>query len=64
MQSNDLKIFDRNEALKALKNGCKRALLDYDLRGANLDFSCCPLWCGSLQVKADKRFACQLMRSI
>lgn len=31
-----------------------------DLCAANLDYSCYPLWCGSLQVKADKRLACQL----
>ena len=31
-----------------------------DLRGADLDYSCYPLWCGSLHLKADKRFACQL----
>ena len=31
-----------------------------DLRGADLDYSCYPLWCGSLHLKADKRLACQL----
>ena len=31
-----------------------------DLRGANLDYSCYPLWCGSLHLKANKRLACQL----
>ena len=31
-----------------------------DLSGANLDYSCYPLWCGSLHLKADKRLACQL----
>lgn len=31
-----------------------------DLRGADLDYSCWPLWCGSLDVKVDKRIACQL----
>ena len=31
-----------------------------DLRGADLDFSCWPLWCGSLRIKTDKRLACQL----
>ena len=35
-------------------------LRDADLRGANLDYSCYPLWCGSLHLKADKRLACQL----
>lgn len=31
-----------------------------DLRGANLDYSCWPLWCGSLDVKVDARIARQL----
>ncbi len=31
-----------------------------DLRGADFDFSCWPLWCGSLDVKVDKRIAAQL----
>ena len=32
-----------------------------DLRGAELDFSCWPLWCGSINVKIDKRIFCQLL---
>jgi hypothetical protein len=41
-------------------------LRDADLRGAdlscaNLDFSCWPLWCGSLGVKVDKKIAVQLL---
>ena len=35
-------------------------LNDADLRGADLDYSCYPLWCGSLHLKANKRLACQL----
>ena len=31
-----------------------------DLRWADLDFSVWPLWCGSKQVKVDKRIASQL----
>ena len=114
------KQFDRAEVLELLEKGCKKAILDYDLRGAdlsdadlnhadlnhadlsdadlnhadlnhanlrganlrganlrgadlrgadlrgadlndaNLDYSCYPLWCGSLHLKADKRLACQL----
>jgi hypothetical protein len=69
------KQFDRAEVLKLLKDGCKKAILDYDLRGADLsdanlrgadlrgadlDYSCYPLWCGSLHFKADKRLACRL----
>ena len=32
-----------------------------DLRGADFDLSCWPLWCGSLNVKIDKRIFCQLL---
>ena len=31
------------------------------LRGANLDFSCWPLWCGSLGVRADTQLVGQLL---
>ena len=31
-----------------------------DLRGADLDYSCWPLWCGTMRVKMDKRLAAQL----
>lgn len=31
-----------------------------DLRDASLDYSCWPLWCGSLDVKVDRRIAAQL----
>ena len=31
-----------------------------DLCGANLDYSCWPLWCGSLDVRVCKRIAAQL----
>ena len=31
-----------------------------DLRDANLDFSCWPLWCGSRNVRVDRRIAQQL----
>lgn len=31
-----------------------------DLQGIDLDFSCWPLWCGSLDVKVDRRIAAQL----
>ena len=31
-----VKEFNREEVLELLKNGCKKALLDYDLSGANL----------------------------
>lgn len=35
-------------------------LREADLRGAGLDYSCWPLWCGSLDVRVCKRIAAQL----
>jgi hypothetical protein len=35
-----------------------------DLRGANIDFSSCPLWCGSKDVKVDNRIVFQLAAHI
>ena len=32
-----------------------------DLTGANIDFSCWPLWCGSIGVNVDVKIARQLM---
>lgn len=31
-----------------------------DLRYADVDYSCLPLWCGSLHIKVDKRIAAQI----
>ena len=44
---------------------CDADLRDADLReadlcGANLDYSCWPLWCGSNRVKVDAKIAAQL----
>ena len=36
-------------------------LSEANLRGVDIDFSCWPLWCGSLNVKIDKRIFCQLL---
>lgn len=32
-----------------------------NLRGANIDFSCLPLWCGSLRVHFDNRQMIQIL---
>lgn len=40
---------------------CRANLRGADLRGANLDYSCFPLWCGSLGVHIDDRLAIQLL---
>lgn len=36
-------------------------LCDANLHRADLDYSCFPIWCGSLTVKIDKRVFCQLL---
>lgn len=36
-------------------------LIDAHLYGADLDYSCLPLWCGSLKAKIDKRIFCQIL---
>jgi len=43
-------------------NGAK--LNDAELNHANLDFSVWPLWCGSFDVKVDKKIAAQLIYHI
>lgn len=39
---------------------CRAVLREANLRGADLDYSCWPLWCGSLDVKVDAKIARQL----
>lgn len=41
-------------------NLCGESLSGADLSEADLDFSCWPLWCGSLHAKIDRRIAAQL----
>jgi hypothetical protein len=60
-----VKPFNRKEVLELLRNGCKKAVLDFDLQNADLqnadlDFSCLPLKCGGLKWHIDKRIARQL----
>lgn len=49
-------ILDKHKKWLNSEDGGERA----DLRGADLDYSCWPLWCGSLDVKVDARIARQL----
>lgn len=59
-------ILDKHRKwLRGKEGGEKANLLGADLRGVNLrgadlDYSCWPLWCGSLDVKVDARIARQL----
>lgn len=56
--------FDKGKLIALLNSGEKDLpganLRGADLLGANLDFSCLPLWCGGLGWKIDKRIACQI----
>ena len=49
-----------NRATLCEANLCGANLREANLHGANLDYSCWPLWCGSLDVKVDARIARQL----
>lgn len=42
-------------------NGKYANLRDANLRGADVDYSCLPLWRGSLHMKVDKRIAAQIV---
>lgn len=62
----DLRKADLNGADLRGANLRRADLRRADLRGADLsdadlEFSCWPLWCGSLNVKIDKRIFCQLL---
>ena len=47
------------------ENGGERADLRYaDLSGANLDYSCFPLWCGGTDFKCDDKLILQLLAHI
>lgn len=56
----DLRRADLREANLREANLRGTDLRRADLRGADLDYSCWPLWCGSMDVKVCKRIAAQL----
>jgi len=56
----DLREANLREANLQRANLQEANLQGANLQEANLDFSCWPLWCGSLRVEADKRLAVQL----
>ena len=62
MEENQLKnVLELHRKWINKEPGGERAdLRGADLRGANLDYSCWPLWCGSLDVRVCKRIAAQL----
>lgn len=51
------------ESIKAAVEKAVKAYVDLrgaNLRGANLDYSCLPLWCGSKAMKVDAIIAAQV----
>lgn len=44
--------------------GHRANLQDANLQGANLDFSCWPLWCGSRNVRVDMLVVYQLLAHV
>ena len=57
----DLSEADLSGAYLYRANLYRADLCGADLCGANLDFSCWPLWCGSLGVNLDSRLKAQLL---
>lgn len=61
LRSADLSHSDLSGADLRSANLYDSDLCGADLRGANLDYSCWPLWCGSLKAHVDDRIAIQLL---
>ena len=49
-----------NKWLNWEKGGLCADLQGADLHGADIDYACWPLWCGSFDVRVDRRIFCQL----
>ena len=60
LQDADLRGADLQDANLQGANLRGADLQDANLQGADIDYSCWPLWCGSLDVKVDRRIAAQL----
>lgn len=60
LQNDDLQDADFRGADLRYANLYGANLWNADFRGADIDYSCWPLWCGSLNVKVDRRIFCQL----
>jgi len=56
MNKDELKSILEQHRLWLEGDGGKRAIL----QGANLDYSCLPLWCGSKGMIVDRRIAAQI----
>ena len=62
MDANELKsVLEKHKKWLNNEDGGKRAYLrGADLRGADIDYACWPLWCSSKGVKVDAKIARQL----
>ena len=60
LQGANLRRAGLQEADLCGANLCGANLQGANLQGADLDYSCWPLWCGSLDVRVCKRIAAQL----
>ncbi len=56
----DLRLDDLRCADLVGANFMGANLVGAKFMGANIDYSCWPLWCGSLGVRVDRRIFCQL----
>jgi hypothetical protein len=56
----DLSGADLSSAYLSRADLSRADLRDANLMDANIDYSCWPLWCGSMAVKVDRKIAAQL----
>ena len=61
LSSADLRRANLRYANLSYANLSRADLRGADLRRADLDYSCLPLWCGSLNMTVDKRIAVQVL---
>ena len=61
MRGADMQYADMQGANMRGANMRGANMQDADMRGANIDYSCWPLWCGSLKAHVDDRIAIQLL---
>lgn len=61
MNTDELKtILEQHKLWLEDEGGARANLRDADLQGADLDYTCLPLWCGSKGMIVDKRIAAQI----
>ena len=58
------KVLDLHKKWLNEQGGERANLRGADLRGADLDYSCFPLWCGGSKFKCDTKLVYQLLAHI